>query len=115
MSCCVNENIMDIIRKRGEIKDIEFRLRYEDGTPFDFTGATFEGLVKTTTDTLVAVLNVYSPDLENGRITVETGDTSTWKVGKHKWDMKVSMPDGKVFYIPSSGVARFTIEPSVSV
>lgn len=115
MSCCVNENIMDIIRKRGEIKDIEFRLRYEDGTPFDFTGATFEGLVKTTTDTLVAVLNIYSPDPENGRITVETGDTSTWKVGKHKWDMKVNMPDGKVFYIPSSGVARFTIEPSVSI
>lgn len=120
MSCCdYDENIMDITRKRGEIKNIEFKLKYEpdaegNEVPFDLTGVTFESSIKTSTDILVAQLEVVSNTPKEGRITVITGDTSTWKLGKHRWDIKVTMPNGSVFFIPPQGVAKFTIEPSVS-
>ena len=106
--------MLNVRRKQGDNAPIELSLKDSNGVPYDLTGATLSASIKNRLGVDVAQLSVISPSPTDGRITVETGDTSSWDVGKHEWDVRVEFESGRVFVIPSDGVATWEVIKSIT-
>ena len=106
--------MLDILRKQGVNTPIELVLKKSDNTPYDLTDALITSQIRSRFDVVVADLVVSSNDPTNGRITIETGDTSNWAVGKHEWDIVIEFGDGKITCIPDNGVATWEVIKTIT-
>lgn len=105
--------MLDIKRKQGVNTNIDLNLKDANGNPYDLSEAKMCASIKNRHGEKVADLVVVATEVE-GNISIQTGDTSEWEVGKHEWDILIEFPNGNVISLPPDGVAKWEVIKSIT-
>lgn len=106
--------MLDIKRKQGVNGSIELSLKDSSGVPYDLSQCILSAEIKNRLGELVAELSVVSVPNQVGRISIQTGETSDWEVGRHEWDIKIEFPNGDIISLPTDGVAKWEVIKSIT-
>ena len=95
-----------IKHKRGDDFVLAARVTEDDGaTPINLTGWTIRAQIRTSTDALVAEIDVTVTDVADGRYTLIAAGTDGWPLGVHRADIEYIDQAGRVistetFWVP---------------